>query len=292
MKLAEWLLGIYKLEPVENSEESGSEDDSVPHDESVFRQNHATHRSKPSAEIVDLDPPSESSEIEEGHDSPFGHPAAAVAQIVGDQVDAPIRFSTPDSILVDSVEPATHDLPTQPATDVLLRTLTNHGDGPEHASIATVRRWRWSDLVQHQDRKRVVSKALLEMRTEDRELIRCRIRDVGKAYLVEQIGACVDMLRRGESRIQGHLLRDMPKIITFTNLFLSWWFCSNYLSGQGSSKQDLEELKAWIDDGSAEIGTFYNYVYTIMGTTFSPDALQHLERPSQAEIIEISDDDD
>jgi hypothetical protein len=247
-------------------------------------------------EIVDLGSPSESSDIEEGDASPFDHPAGNTTQMAGDRFDVPIRISTPDSIIVDNIEPAVYDLPSQPATErpVPVRAPVNHGDQPENASITTVRRWRWADLVEHHDRKRVVSKALLELRTEDRELIRSRIKHVGKVSLIKEIGACVDMLCRGESKLPGVLLRDMRKVITFTTLFLSFWFCRNCSQQPGTevSMQDLEELKEFLDDGSAETGTFYDYVYTIMETTFSPDALQHPERPSQAEIIEISDDDD
>jgi hypothetical protein len=296
MELADWLLGIYKLEPVEDSEDSGNEDDSVPHDGPVSRPNHAIHRSRPWTEVIDPGSPSGSSDIEEGNASPFDHPTGSATEMAGDRFDAPVRFSTPDSIIVDSVEPTVQYLQTQSATDrpVPLRTPVNHGDEPEHASITTVRRWRWSDLVEHQDRKRVVSKALLHMRTEDRELIRSRITHVGKVSLIKEIGACVDMICKGESKLPGVLLRDMPKAITFTKLFLSSWFCRNcsQQSEAYASIRDLEELKECMDDGSAETGTFYNYVYTVMGTTFSPEALQHPERLSQAEIIEISDDDD
>jgi hypothetical protein len=295
MELADWLRGIYELEPVDDSEDSGSEDDSVPHDGPTIQPITATHRPRPSTEVIDLDSPSESSDIEEDNASPFDHPAAAVAQTVGDRVETPIRFYTPDSIIGDNVEPATPDLPTQPVTERLVpsRTSMDHRDEPEHASIATVRRWRWSDLIEHQDRKRVVSKAILEMGTGDRGLIRSRIRDVGKAYLVKEIGACVHMLHMGKTRIPGVLQRDMRKVHTFTNLFLSWWFCSNCIKQQpGASKKDLEELADHMNGGSAETGTFYDYVYTVMETTFSPEALQHADRPSEAEIIEISDDDD
>jgi hypothetical protein len=102
------------------------------------------------------------------------------------------------------------------------------------------------------------------------------------------------MICKGESKLPGVLLRDMPKAITFTKLFLSWWFCRNCFqqSEAYASIRDLEELKECIDDGSADTDTFYNYVYTVIGTIFSPEALQRPERPSQAEIIEISDDDD
>ena len=80
--------------------------------------------------------------------------------------------------------------------------------------------------------------------------------------------------------------------ITFANLFLSWWLCRDYYKEPNASAAELEELKRCIDDGSAEIATFYDYLHTIMRTTFSEQALQHPEQPSQAEIIEISDDDD
>ena len=296
MVLAEWLLDIYKLGPLEDGEESGSEDDSIPHDAPSTRPNIYRHRLKPSVEIIDLGSPSESSGIEEGNASPFDHPAGTAIDVAGDRFDAPTRFSTPDSIIVDTVEAAVYDLTGEPLPEhpVAVRVPVNHGDEPENASITTVRRWRWSDLAEHQDRKRVVSKALLEMKAEDRELIRSRTKHVGKANLIKELSACVDMLCRGDSKVPGVLPRDMPKVITFTKLFLSWWFCRNCFQEPDAvtSIRDLNELKAHIDDGFTGTNTFYNYIYTVMGTTFSPEALQHPERPSQAEIIEISDDDD
>jgi hypothetical protein len=96
MELADWLLGIYKLEPVEDSEESGSDDGSIPHDGPVTHPNHATHRSRPSTEVIDLGSPSGSCDIEEGNASPFDHPTGSATEMAGDRFDAPVRFSTPD----------------------------------------------------------------------------------------------------------------------------------------------------------------------------------------------------
>ncbi|KAF1832795.1 hypothetical protein BDW02DRAFT_502139 [Decorospora gaudefroyi] len=292
MELAGWLRDIYKLEPAEDSDEERELDrPDTTKDEPTSQHKFSAHQLKAPIQIIDLGSPSEPSEIGDGNASPFDRPAEAATQMAGDRLDAPIRFSTPDSVIVNSVEPPLPDCLSIEHT-VPVRKPINHGDEPENASIATVGRWRWTDLAENQDRKRVVSKAIHEMKVQDRELIRNRIRYVGKPSLVKEMGACVEMLRRGESKLQGVLPRDMPKIITFTNLFLSWWFCRNYTRQQGASRRDLGELKQCMEDGSAETGIFYDYVSTVMGTTFSPQALQHPERPSQAEIIEISDDDD
>jgi hypothetical protein len=47
-----------------------------------------------------------------------------------------------------------------------------------------------------------------------------------------------------------------------------------------------------LSEGSPDPATFCEYLGKIMTTTFSPLALQNPDQPSQAEIIEISDDDD
>jgi hypothetical protein len=291
MELAAWLHGIYKLGPVDDSDEELEVDDegaAVSPDGQRPSQDVPAHQDQPSTEIIDLGSPSESSQVEDANASPFDNNDGTITDLVEDQFDVQARSPTRDSVIADSVEPIIY---AQPDEGFSIRTPINHGDEPENASIATVRRWKWGDLVEHLDRKRVVSKALNEMKSDDRESIRSRIKLIGKTSLIKEIRACIDMFCREEMKLQGVLLRDMPKYLSFTKLFLSWWFCCNYAHGPRASKTELEELKECMDSGVAETSTFYDYVYTIMGTTFSENALQHPDQPSQAEIIEISDDD-
>lgn len=138
------------------------------------------------------------------------------------------------------------------------------------------------------DRKRILTKVVYELRAEDREDIRTRLELVGRVTLGKEIKACIDMLSRDQSRMQGVLPRDLPKIIIFSNLFTSWWLSDNFFLKR-PSKERLEELFRY---GSADFEVFFDFLSVIMRTTFSKEALQHPDRPSQAEIIEISDDDD
>ncbi|KAI4923232.1 uncharacterized protein J4E92_007988 [Alternaria infectoria] len=291
MEFAAWLRDIYKLEPVDDSDEEQVLDDhdiAVTRDHSNLPRTTSALQADASNEIIDLGSPPDSSDIEDGNALPSRINIGAEA----DPLEDLTHSSTQDSVIADSVEPIMYAHPGLLEPDGLsTRTPINHGDEPENASIATVRRWKWEDLVEHLDRKRVVSKVIHEMKFNDREVIRNRIRLVGKTNLIKEIRACIGMLCRRETKLQGVLPRDMPKILAFTKLFLSWWFCSNYFQGPDASKKDLEELRRSMDSGAAETNTFYDYVYTIMGTTFSEKALQHPDQPSQAEIIEISDDD-
>ncbi|KAH6866543.1 hypothetical protein BKA58DRAFT_206926 [Alternaria rosae] len=292
MEFATWLRDIYKLEPVDDSDEEQVPDDqdiAVARDQLNLRRTTSALQVESGNEIIDLGSPPESSDIDDGNALPVGSNNSAQA----DPVEVLTRSSTRDSVIADSVEPTVYAHPSllEPDCGLTARKPINHGDEPENASIATVRRWKWQDLVEHLDRKRVVSKVIHEMKYNDREVIRNRIRLVGKTNLIKEIRACIGMLCRRETKLQGVLPRDMPKILTFTKLFLSWWFCSNYSREPDASRKDLEELKICMDSGAAETSTFYDYVYTIMGTTFSEKALQHPDQPSQAEIIEISDDD-
>ncbi|KAL1793472.1 hypothetical protein ACET3X_008454 [Alternaria dauci] len=288
MELAGWLRDIYKLEPVEDGEE-----EHVLDDQPRLQQDTSTHRVEPISEIIDLGSPSCPSDIEGGNAPLFDNDLGPAANSARTQYNGRTRSPTADSVIADSVEPVVyaHAGYLESESALPIRTPINHGDEPENASIATIRRWRWEDLSEHLDRKRVVSKVIQELESNDRETIRSRIQSIGKTSLVKEIRACVDMLCKRETKLQGVLQRDMHKILTFTALFLSWWFCSNYSRGPKASRRDLEELRACMDDGVAETSTFYDYVYTIMGTTFSEQALQHPDQPSQAEIIEISDDD-
>ena len=279
MELAGWLRDIYRLSPLEDGDEEEelySQDVNNAGGEPRRHANARVHQSQPAApiEIIDLGSPSASSGIEEN--------------TTGDIAQLQRRSSTPNPVIVQSVEQVVATCPEP----VLAPPAINHGEEPEHASIGTVRRWLWTDLMEHLDRKRVVSKAISELKADDRELIRNRIRLVGRIASTREIAACVEMLSRGESKLRGVLARDMPKIMVLADVFLSWWFCRNYFKGPKASREELTELKHCIEDGSVELNTFYDYMHTVMGTTFSKEALQHPGRPSQAEIIEISDDDD
>jgi hypothetical protein len=172
-----------------------------------------------------------------------------------------------------------------------VRSQVPFGDAPEHASIATVNRWSWSELEGTQDRKRVVSKAIYALSSTDRESIRQRLGKIGRANMIRELPACVNMLLRGENKIPGILPQDSPKIVIFTKLFLCWWFCGDYIA-QEPSKQHLEELADSLREGSPDPATFCDYAATVLGTTFSRTAVNNPTQPSQAEIIEISDDDE
>jgi hypothetical protein len=298
MMLSEWLQGIYELEIEDESEE-----DQLSSESPIFEPEHLdsrpdqvlpTQQSRPPPEIIDLgSPPASSQEDFDGMIIDSSPPPTAH---VGDESStSPDRFHTPDSVIADTVELPTGALfppVSLPATRVVPpRPVQQHGDEAQNASFASARRWRWADLVDKQDSKRCVSKALQEMKREDIETIRDRLRNVGKADMIRQIPACLRMMARSETKMQGVLARDMPRIVTFTRLFLCWWLCDNYFRVE-PSKWHLEELEKCLDNGSPDPSTFCDYLNTVMTTTFSREALRHPEQPSQAEIIDISSDDD
>ncbi|OAK94877.1 hypothetical protein IQ06DRAFT_298344 [Phaeosphaeriaceae sp. SRC1lsM3a] len=166
-----------------------------------------------------------------------------------------------------------------------------YGDEPEQASIVSARRWKWEDLRNTEDRKRIATKAVLEMKSIDRETIRQRLETVSKVDIIREVPACVEMLAKNEIRMHGVLPRDLPKIVIFTRLFLCWWLCDNYFRAEPSN-WDLDELQKCLQEKSPDPSAFYDYLHKIMSTTFSTEALRHPERPSQVEIIEISDDEE
>lgn len=193
-------------------------------------------------------------------------------------------------VSVEKADPAS--IATLTATSPLtVRSRPPLGDAPENASIFTVSRWSWAHLEDTQDRKRVVSKAICELSSADKEVIRQRLQKVGRASMVREIPACVDMLLRGDTKMPGILPQDLPKIINFTRLFFCWWLCGNYLA-KTPSEVDLAELRDCLRDSSTDPTTFCDYVGTVLNTTFSPAALHRSTQPSQNEIIIISDDDD
>jgi hypothetical protein len=298
MELADWLLSIYKLDPEmsENEDEEEGEQEpnqAPPAEHGVLSSGSKAHQIQQCVEIVDLGSPSGSSES--GMDGMLADGSPPPTALI-EKPHSPSsgRFQTPDSVIADTIEPRV-EVPPQlsPTTRTTSTSLQGvlPGDAPENASIASARRWKWKDLVGMQDRKRIVTKAVQQMRENDRETIRSRLETVGKADLIREIPACVRMLAKRENKMHGVLPRDLPKIVLFTKLFLCWWLCNNYF-GVEPSKWHLEELEQCLREGSPDPSTFFDYLNTVMNTTFSPVALRHPEQPSQAEIIEISDDDD
>ncbi|KAH9860001.1 hypothetical protein IAQ61_011785 [Plenodomus lingam] len=260
LELASWLLSIYSLSPESDSDgdihdtERGGQSQLAPVDQS---DQHAA------AGIIDLGSPPASS-IGDANEVSYVSPVAATAE-----------EHTPTFLPLNL-----QDIHT-----------ANHGDEPEQASLATVRRWLWRDLIETQDRKRVVLKALHELHAADRENIRSRLKVVGKAKCRQEIKAYINMLSRDEPRIHGVLQRDFVKIQIIGRLFFSWWYCDDY-STKAPSRADLGELSDELSNSPLDLDVFYDFLCKIMDTTFSQEALQHPDRPSQAEIIEISDDED
>ena len=294
MELAEWLWSIYGLDPISDSEIEPS--DLAPdaqQNQSVPTSTHRSFQARRSVQVIDRESPSESSA--EAHQAtrnidnfiePVSKPHQARSQSV-------YQIYALDSAVANTVELPSKS-PVQSSVvgrASLLSSMKSYNDEPEKASIASVQRWSWTDLIESRDRKRIVSKTVNDMETEDRELIRTRLKLVGKSNMIKEIPACIEMLSKGGSKMPGVLPRDLPKIITFTRLFLSWWLCDNYFH-RNPAQWHLEELQQCLESGSPDPSTFCDYLSTIMSTTFDKEALRHPERPSQAEIVEISDDDD
>lgn len=291
MELAEWLASIYRLEP-----ESGNEDE--PDDQRSVGQpaipavnlSHASGETQYDGEFIDLDSPPSSSfdDTEEPERLSICNETRIGTQT--DQLELQGRYRTSDSVIAETVEEHLDDslLPTLLGG---VKALIQYGDVPEHASIATVRRWEWVDLIDSLDRKRVVSKAVAQLKSQDCDVIRSRLRDVGTSSLIREVRACLKMISHGETNLQGVLPRDQAKIETFTRLFMSWWFCDNYMD-KSPPRCRVKELQSCLLDGCNDLSTFFTFLGTIMTTTFSEEALRHPEQPSQAEIIEISDDED
>jgi hypothetical protein len=289
IELSEWLLSIYSLDPADSSDD----EDPLP---DYHARTELSHGPAQQAEvsytqppiIIDLGSPPESSQSE--MDGVLVDSSLPPELLLRErQSSSSPRSHTLDSVIAKTIEPPGDMLVTARASTS--RPRGQLGDEPEKASIASARRWKWSELVDTRDRKRIVTKALHGMKTEDRETIRNRLKTVGKADLIREIPACIRMLAKNETKMPGVLLRDMPKIITFSRLFLCWWLCDNYFHLE-PSRWHLKELEQRLQEGSPDPSTFCDYLNAIMATTFSPEALRNPEQPSQAEIIEISDDDE
>lgn len=273
LERAIWLEGIFKLLPdVSSDDEVQSSDAEGPR-------------------VIDL---SSSSASEDSADGFMPVKGTLTSPLRVEHPTNPGRVIEPcplssDPALLDTIETSAPAIVAP--TPRVARSRAPLGDAPEHASIASVSRWSWAQLEETQDRKRVVSRAIYEMSSTDREAVRQRLHKVGRMNMIREIPACVEMLSRGEKRLPGVLPQDLPKILKFTRLFLCWWLCGNYLQ-KVPSQTDLEELAGCLRERSPDPPAFCDYVDTVLSTTFSLEALDKPTQPSQAEIIEISDDDE
>lgn len=294
LERAAWFKGIYKLDPVASSddESQGNDVHELNHTEpSALQTSDQTQRSHLLSQIIDLGTPS-ASECSDDEGVPLSDIPTTPLQIEHPSRPGRVIESRPlssDPVVLDTIEtPAPAVIAPTPG---VARSRAPLGDAPEHASIASVSGWSWAQLEETQDRKRAVSRAIYETSSTDREIMRQRLQKVGRANMIREIPACVDMLSRGDQRVPGILPQDLPKILNFTKLFLCWWLCGNYLQKE-PSEVELEELADCLRQRSPDPSTFCDYVDTVLGTTFSLEALNKPTQPSQAEIIEISDDDE
>ncbi|KAH6622279.1 hypothetical protein C7974DRAFT_219367 [Boeremia exigua] len=287
LERATWLEEIYRLPPDATSDGESQGEPSVLNNKAQS----PTARPTPPSQIIDLGSPSDTSEPEDDEVPLTGVSATPVQYIDGNDPDQKVQIgaSTSDSIIIDTIESPLRGSVATSTPTVHSRALLD--EAPEHASVSTVNRWSWDQLEETQDRKRAVSKAINELSSTERRTIKQRLQSVGRANMVREILTCIDMFLRGDNKIPGVLPQDLSKIVTFTKLFLCWWSCSNCFK-RDLSKLELAELAECLRQHAPDPATFHDYVSTVLSTTFSHAALSRSTQPSQAEIIEISDDDE
>ncbi|KAF2254111.1 hypothetical protein BU26DRAFT_236036 [Trematosphaeria pertusa] len=293
LEQAKWLVSIYELAPDADDRSNGGEG---PSQKYVNEGESANFRPSRTTEVIDLGSDSETPEQQEQQEEEdkmfidieattadtMAGPDGSGSAIIGD-------VNTPEPLVIASVEPDNNVFSRQ--EDTPTKRQVAHGDNPEIASINTVAHWHWNSLIDKVDRKRIVMKVMHELAATDREMIRTRVKSVKKQNLLMEIPACIDMLLKKEKKMQGVLPRDLPKILTFTKLFLSWWLADNYFTKEATEFR-LEELTEALDAGCPDPEIFYDWVCHILDNTFSKEALKSPHAPSQAEIIVISDDED
>lgn len=310
LEAAKWYLSIYELPP------AGSEPGSAEEETLGLARGHV--------EVIDLESSSDSSD--HGDDREICVDAAKQVTIKENAIDAAGTMSTPyqkldGEMIVDHVPtvapyisaPRTLTLtkignstsepgivaPIEPEGNLSAARHTDLGprksqqplgNRPEVASILTVSGWNMRDLIATKDSKRVVMKVMLDMSSQQRDMIHQRIRALKKSNLLKEISTCIDMLYRKEQKILGVLPSDLPKIRTITNFFLCWWFADNYMYNSPTDEQ-LHELATELHL-TDDLELFYDWVHYILHKTFSKEAFQNAHAPSQEEIIVISDDEE
>lgn len=273
---ASWLEDIYRLPP-----------DTSDNDEARPRTTQPSQQGFQSSQVIDLGTPSDSEE-DGVVSSSIPLVPTQIKESKSQERGTQAHILTPDPAIVRTCQTAES---ASACTPVGVRSNAALGDAPEQASIFTVSQWSWAVLEDTQDRKRSVSKAIYELSKSDREMLRQRLRMVGRAHMVREIPACVGMFLRGSKRMPGILPQDLPKVIIVTRLFLCFWLCGNYMQRR-ASKHDLKELVDCLQGRLSDPALFCDYVATVFYTTFSEEALKYPAKPPCVDIIEISDDDE
>ncbi|KAF2012486.1 hypothetical protein BU24DRAFT_425137 [Aaosphaeria arxii CBS 175.79] len=205
----------------------------------------------------------------------------------------PIHSSNPTTPSQRSHHRPHQRRPSPPSTPSTAITI-NLNDYPESASISTIQKWPWPILLATQDRKRIIMKALSTMPAADLALIRTRLTLLKRSDIFSELSLCVTMLLERSDRLPGVLPRDVPKILKLTRLFLCWWLAADFVSDEKRmpSKVELQGLVREIKQGARDPGVFYDWTRWVLANTFSEEALREPARPSQAEVIEISSDEE
>ncbi|KAJ4302880.1 hypothetical protein N0V90_001771 [Kalmusia sp. IMI 367209] len=292
---AQWYLSIYESDRKEESEADDSSDT-----RSDFRSwvsHHPQH-----VEVIDVGSSPEPSDHEDGDKiTSDGNVSAGVLDHQDKSVifegGAPAVATNADTFrssptirgpgfCTGSMIHASIDLDEGPSLIAARPAVKPQGNKPEIASVQTVTHWDMKDLVNAQDRKRIIQRMVLQM-SADREITRVRIRAVRKENILKEIRAYINMLCENRTRIQGVLPQDLRKIEAITNFFLCWWFAEDCFTNPPSADW-LQVLAANLDDCD-DLDTFYHWMWHILHSTFSEDALKNPEAPSKGEIVVISD---
>ncbi|KAF2736945.1 hypothetical protein EJ04DRAFT_510674 [Polyplosphaeria fusca] len=156
-------------------------------------------------------------------------------------------------------------------------------DRPEEASFVTVSGWDWNNLVDSQDRKRIVLKVLREMTEEERDIIRVRLQ-IRRQGLLNELAACTRMMSNKSQRMPGVMPDDTFKVVMWTKLFLSWWLGDNYMKKQPDQEQ-LRELLACLRTSMRDPEIFHGWVVHAMENTFRKGSYNWKAGPPPAAVI-------
>ncbi|KAJ4324102.1 hypothetical protein N0V94_001455 [Neodidymelliopsis sp. IMI 364377] len=258
LSCAEWLASVYGSLPRNDSDDNSEIE--LPEASNaappLTTQSLDCSTQMPAVEIIDLGTPSDSSDSELDNDRSNKVYATSTQSNNGRDLDIPSHSLVSDFAVADTSETSTPFIST--ISPAMLHGRAPLGDAPEQASIVT----------------RIVTRAVHDLGSTDRENVRQRLQNVGRASMTREIPICVDMLLKGDTKMPGILPQDLHKIL------------------EQPTKWQLEELAECLRQDSPDPGIFCDYVDTTLSTTFNVTALRQVMHPSQPEIIEISDDDE
>ncbi|OCL05733.1 hypothetical protein AOQ84DRAFT_298354 [Glonium stellatum] len=180
--------------------------------------------------------------------------------------EIPPRPQSPHSVI-----DLTFSSDASPTTDTPVRSYPTEipasqkfNGAPENSSPAEIKNWNWGELIQRDDRKRLIIKLLSTIDSTDRNMMKHRIQEVKERFFVDELKRGLGALCSGRLRIEGVQQDTFEKIIKFSRLYICWHSCSPKWWNNNFDKQGLQEMVQDINNNRKKLEDFYRFLFIVL----------------------------